>query len=274
MLLRILTEINCFSYQLKYWRLRQITRKKFDEMRKNKAENVFVFANGPSLSCIDFSKIKSLIDCGEFDLIVVNNFASKVIEKYDITPTLGVFADPVHYGERPEVKGSFDKDISVMNDRNIPAMVPYRYYDKSKFSNSVPYSGVRNVFRTNVSDLSKPLGYMYLSALHALSSALYIGYENVYICGYDNSYFKSYGVDDDGSQFFQDEHFYDAKVGRRYLPESQYGPTSFVFYDTYRHFKYLEKVQRYASSDIGIKNIAKMTYTNSFERDFSLNVYK
>jgi len=274
--LRLLTEINCLLYQARHYKLKKETRRKRSDLRSKRAKNVFVFANGPSVSDLDLTKVKKLRDSGEFDLITVNSFASNAISKFEILPTVSVFADPVYYRscDDPLFSQSFQKDIDAMNEHGVPAMVPYRYYKMSRFNESIPYSGVRNVFRKNVSDVTKPFGFFNLTAFHALSLAIDLEYENIYICGYDNSYFKSYEVDEDGEQYFADKHFYDKGVQtRRHLPAEDYGPTSRIFYDTYRHFKYLEKISKHGKKNVKIYNVAKTTYTCAFPRRFDLDIY-
>jgi len=274
--LRLLTELNCLFYQFRYHNLKKVTKTKLSELRLKKSKNAFVFANGPSVSDIDLTKIKKLTESGEFDLIALNCFASKAINQYGLRPTVGVFADPVYYGsaENHPNESVFQADIEAMNSNGVPALVPYRYYNRSKFRASIPYSGVRNIFRKNVSDVSKPLGYYYLTALHALSLAVNLEYENIYLCGYDNSYFKSYEVDAEGEQYFEYQHFYDREEQtRRHLPVSDYGPTSSIFYDTYRHFKYLERISNHGDENVRIYNVAKTTYTCAFPRRFDLDIY-
>ena len=274
--LRFLTEVNCLYYQIRCRQLKKISVKMLEDLREKKAKNVFVFANGPSLSDVDFAKVKELTESGEFDLITVNSFASKAMRQHGLKPVAGVFADPVYYGERPEhvSEAQFQEDVEIMNQHSVPALTPYRYYGKSRFNTSIPYNGVRNVFSSNVSDMTKPLGYMNLTAFHALSLAIHLKYENIYICGYDNSYFKGYGVDENGEQYFEDRHFYDKNAStKRFLPESEYGPTSYIFYDAYRHFKYLEKIGRHGKAGVNIYNVAKTTYTKAFPRSFDLDIY-
>lgn len=274
--LRLLTELNCLFYQIRYFNLKKVTRGELQKLRSRRAKNVFVFANGPSVSELDLKKVKQLTDSGEFDLITVNSFASKAINQFGLTPTACVFADPVHYGKAGESAqaGQFREDIEAMNEHGVPALVPYRYFNASSFKVSIPYSGVRNVFRKNVEDMTKPLGYFYLTAMHALSLAIDLEYENIYICGYDNSYFKSYGVNEENEKYFEDRHFYDTETScRRYLPRETYGSSSYIFYDTYRHFKYLEKISRHRKEGVSIFNLAKTTYTDAFPRSFDLDIY-
>src|SRR5690606_12250606 len=77
--------------ELRNWlfhrRLRKAGEKKIENLRQKRAEKVFVFANGPSLTELDFNKLKNLVDRKEFDLIVVNSFASGAIEQHQIIPT-------------------------------------------------------------------------------------------------------------------------------------------------------------------------------------------
>jgi len=276
MMCRFLTELNCVTYKLKHFGLNKDSKQMLINLKGKGSENVFVFANGPSLGALDFKKIKELTDGGEFDLISVNSFASKGIEKYGLTPIVGFFADPSHYRSVDDPKYSLqsEADIAVMNQRGIPAMVPYHFYRKSKFNSSIPYCGVCNVYRNNISDMTKPMGYYSLTAFYALSLALHLDYKNIYICGFDNSYFRSFAVDENNEKYFENKHFYKTeKSPKLLLPTEKYGPTSHIFYDTYRHFKYLEKISKFGKGETKIFNIAKTTFTDAFERNFDLDIY-
>lgn len=269
---KLLMQLQAVLYILKYRALVKLGRKRMSDLRRTRASKVFVFANGPSLSDIDFKKIKSLVDKKEYDLITINSFASKVMKDYGIRPTVGVFVDPSHYREKDDPKYSkqSEADILAMNDMDSVALVPYQYYHKTQFKKSIPCCMCSNIYSKNVSDVNRPLGFYGRTAFYALSLSFDLGYESIYICGYDNSYFKTYCVDEDNNQFFKNEHFYQSS--KLYLPSEKYGPTSHIFFDIYQHFKYLEKIRDLSAAKVF--NIAKVTYTDAFARDFSLDVYE
>ncbi|MBK1792771.1 hypothetical protein [Persicirhabdus sediminis] len=276
-LCKLVILVQRFCHLIQHKGLSQLSKSKLKELTARKAKDVIVFANGPSLRDLDFTKVKELTDSGEYDLIVVNSFASKAIAQYGIVPFAGIFNDPAHYGGCPDhpLASQFQEDIDTMNEFNIPTIVPYRYVRKSKFNNTVPICGFRDVYSQNVSNIHKPTGFYGLTAFYALALAMHLKYQNIYVCGYDNSYFKSFGVDMNNEKYLQDEHFYDDEsLSRRWMPTDLYGKTCDMFYDTYRHFMYLEKIAQLCPREVKIWNIAKTTYTDAFPRNFDLDIYK
>lgn len=263
--------------RLQHGRLRKIGRERMMKMRETRAENAFVFANGPSINDLDFGKIKRLVDSKTFDLIGVNSFASGAVEKHAIVPTALALCDPMHYAgtDKGHLLSQVEEDIRVINRHRIPVFVPSRYYSRSEFVNTIPFCGVFNPYGSNVTDIQRPLGFNGVTAFLAIAAAIDLGYRNIYLCGFDNSYFKQFEVDRENRKYFLDAHFYDpATVSKRYLPTERYGPASHIFTDISRHFRFLEKINKLKPPEVRIRNIALVTYTDAFERCFELDVYK
>jgi len=267
---------NCILNRIRHAHLKALGDTGLKSLSDKRAKNVFVFANGPSLNDLDFTKIKRLVDEKKFDLITVNCFASKGIQQFDIKPSIAVFGDPDHFigidgnGVLPQ----YEEDIKTINDSKIPVMIPDQYFVYSKFKNGIPYCSVRNQYGNNVSNIQKPLGFYSVTAFAAISLAIHLGYKNIYICGYDNSYFKNFSVDQKNRRVLPDQHFYDTeKSAKRYMNPDQYGPISDIFLDFSRHFRYLEKINRLKPPEVTISNIALTTYTDAFPRCFNLGIY-
>lgn len=273
---RLIVELNTMRYCLQNWKLRRLNKSSIAGLKKTRAKSVFVFANGPSLNDLDFVKVKAHMDTRDYDLITVNSFASKGIDQYGLKPAVAVFGDTMHYRDEDDAQFTEQAadDIRAINEHGVSALVPYHYFKRSRFKESIPYCGVYNVYRNNVDKTHKPLGFYRVTAFYALALALDVGYENVYLCGYDNSYFRTFEVDLNNEKYFDNKHFYEEKQTRLHLPTEKYGPTSHIFYDTYRHFKYLEKINKNSRGESKLYNIAKTTFTDAFERNFGLDVYK
>lgn len=273
---KLLLVLKSLAYTTMYGKYKKTTVDRLEELKGKKSKNVFIFANGPSVNDLDFKKIKLLIDQGDWDLVTINSFASKAIDDFEIIPTLSIFADPFHYigSEKTGLTVQAELDIKKINEKEIPAFVPYQFMKHSRFKNSIPFCSVSNVYSKNVSDLTRPLGYYPVTAFYALSLAINLGYKNIYLCGYDNSYFLDFEVSVDNKKYFHDKHFYDLeKTEKRHISNDHFMHTSDVFLNFYRHFKYLEKINKYKPAGVCIKNIAKRTYTDAFDRSFGLDVY-
>lgn len=263
------------AYTFKFRKHLQATRNELNNLRQSKAKNVFVFANGPSISDLDLMKVKTLVDENQFDLITINSFASKAISQFDLRPTFSLFADHYHFtgGESGVLTEQANADIEAINKKSIPAFVPCQFIEQSQFNKSIPFCTVTNLYSNNVSDVCRPLGYYPLTALYAISVALNLKYENIYVCGFDNSYFKDFEVDQENKKYFYDKHFYDSSKHNKREVAAVYEKTSDVFLNFYRYFAFMEKISRHGVRGSRIFNIAKTTYTDAFDRELKLDIY-
>lgn len=264
---RFIIKIIWIVYKLKYYKQLSNTKKYIENYKKDVGRNkksVFVFANGPSLKDIDLKKIDYLCKSKKFDLICVNSYLSK--SAHIAKPTFAVFGDNVHFTGKDDQYG---KDISTCKDLNIPYFLPAKYHgitNGTRFS----FCGISNLLSRNTSDITKPVGFYGVTAFFALALAKMLQYENIYICGFDNSYFKDFQVKENGDMVILHEHYYDDKSQNIEVP-CLYKSTSEFFFDTYRHFFYLEKI---FFEQKNMKNIAKKTYLSSVSINDSLDVYK
>src|SRR5690606_21174902 len=106
--------------------------------------------------------------------------------------------------------------------------------------------------------------------LYALSLAKMLGYSQIYICGYDNSYFQDFDVGENCEMFIRHRHYYDDETSDT-LITSLYKSSSEFFFDIFRHFNFIEKI---AQGDARIINVARRTYLSSINRDLSIDIYK
>lgn len=232
---------------------------------KNSARNVFVFANGPSLKDIDFDKIAKMKSNG-YDVIAINSFVSKSANQ--LKPDYVVFADNIHFGRRVAASTQYEDDLSWCVDNNVRLFVPAHYYKSVASKNKVAFNAFANIHSKNTTDITRPLGYYPLTALYALSLAKSLGYKNVYIAGFDNSYFKDFVVHDDNEIELRHKHYYDSDQVDTVVKRDS-TPTSKLFFDFYRHFYFIEKVV-----DCRFINVSKVTYLNTIVKDNSMDIYK
>jgi hypothetical protein len=255
------------AYKIKY-RLQLKETSLFIEKQKKeiikKEKSVFVFANGPSMMDIDLNKVSALCKKGEYDLIAINSYLSN---SADIAkPTYAIFADNVHFNNPV---GQYKADIEKCKELGIVYFAPAKYVNQTD-GLKYAYCSLCNIDASNTSNILKPAGYYGLTALFSLSLAKMLGYQKIYICGFDNSYFLDFEVLDNGEMCIRHKHYYDNKTSETKV-KCLYGSTAEFFIDTYRHFSFLEKV---ISFDSGILNIARKTYLSTAARCFSLDVYK
>lgn len=235
------------------------------QILKNK-KSVFVFANGPSLVDIDLNKIKKLIKSGGYDLIAVNSFLSK--SAHEIQPTFAIFSDNLHF-KTDDKNSQFAQDIEICNRNGIRYFVPFQHLN-NKSIQQIGYNAFCDIFSSNTTNILTPPGFYGLTALHALRVAKYLGYHKIYMCGFDNSYFKDFEVKKDGEMVIRHRHYYDQNTDGIDVP-CIYERSSEFFFDSYRHFKYIEKITKDSSR---FENLAQTTYINTIKRNTELDVYK
>ena len=266
-LYRVFSALSWLFYRVKYRKTLKETRAFIalaskEVAKKNKS--AFVFANGTSMKDIDLHKIKQLCEADTYDLIAINSYLSNSAEI--APPRFAVFADKLHFAEG---ETQYKRDINVCEELGIPYFSPARYVNKAHPLRR-GFCSLTNIDSVNCSDITKPLGYYGLTALFALSLAKMIGYEKIYICGFDNDYFKDFGVGPQGDMYISHRHYYDEESKDTRVPCIYASGTEF-FFDTYRYFQFVNKVNMIKNQ---IHNVAKVTYISEIPRDFSLNIYK
>lgn len=255
------------AYRFRYRRALRQTRtfvaEAADKIREE-GRSAFVFANGPSMADIDLEKIRDLCETGAYDLIAINSYLSN---SADIAPPrFAVFADNVHFSGADT---QYTRDIETCQRLGIPYFAPAKYVDGVDPLRR-GYCSLSHIDAANTANIARPAGYYGVTAFFALSLAKMLGYRRIYICGYDNSYFRDFEVGEDGAMFIRHKHYYDDETEDTRVP-CLYCSSSEFFFDTYRHFKYLEKI---AAGESKIINVARRTFLSDILRDMTLDIYK
>lgn len=254
-------------YSAKYRNDLKLTRSYIESVKNtNKNKDVFVFANGPSLKDIDFRKIARMQEKGH-DVIALNSFISK--SAHSLTPDYVVFADKIHFGLKDTESDQYAKDMEWCINKNLKVLIPAHYSNLVKTQNKLSFNAFSEIYSSNTSDITKPLGYYPLTALYALSIAKSMGYRKILIAGFDNSYFKDFEVGESSEVIINHKHYYDTENDKTHIKQQNI-PTSEVFFDFYRHFKFIEKITNGSPS---FENISKTTYINTIKRNHSLDIY-
>ena len=241
--------------------------KKIKNTKKNK--KAFVFANGPSISKLDPFKIKSYQESG-FDVFAGNSYINSSFGNI-VIPNFYIFSDNVHFEKKTVSKSNdkYKKDVIKVIDLRIPIFIPHRSCKGLTWPNILVFNDSFDIFSNNVVDMTKPKGYVSLTLYKALSAACYMGYETIYISGFDNDYFKKFEVDEDNNFFVPDEHFYSKEnkesVRRKEEFHKSIGEALII---TSMTFTGLEKFKRFP-----IINLDKTGLVDSFSKKHDLDVY-
>lgn len=224
-------------YQFVFYR--QILQKTKKLQGVKKGQKAFVFANGTSMNKLDPLKIKSL----GYDIFAVNGY---MLSKFGelMPPTHYILSDPGWFngsvgnekGRDPERN---NKVMDLLDSSNLKLFVPANYMQFVQCREAYGFCDIENFLSDNVVDISKPRGYLSVSAYKALAIALYLGYDHVYICGIDNNYIKFLEVDSENRLSYQVPHIADSL--RVYLDEHKFSRTvgEYMYRDhtLFEHFR-------------------------------------
>lgn len=261
-------------YQLQHREVLRQTERELHEKANHNLKNkrsVFVFANGPSLKDIDLEKISQLQKMGTHDVIAVNSFISR--SGQHLKPNYALFADGIHFGintEESKLCAQYKKDISFCNENKIITFIPAEFFKNSNINNKLAFCTIASIYGKNTSNICKPVGFYRLTALFALTLAKQLKYENIYICGFDNSYFKDFEITKTGDCTLHHHHYYDKPTDNVAVTPIANSTTE-IFFDIYRHFSYIEKITKESHQ---YSNIAKTTYLSCIKIDNGLDIYR
>jgi hypothetical protein len=232
----------------------------------------FVFANGPSLKKIDPHKLLNYKNKNNSDLICVNNYLLSDMSCI-LPPDYMVISDPTYFGHVPYLTKEDEllekRSIDKINDLNVPVFIPIDFSSQNIFNKE--YWINNNCYRSssNVSNITSPMGYSAMTAYRALSVALYMGYDEIYICGFDNSNFLSFQVNEENILLQKDMHFYGTRADERILPKSIVRNVADFFLDYSIMFADLYKFSKF-----NIINLDKNSFVDSFSKKHNIDIYK
>ena len=231
-------------------------------------KSAFVFAGGSSISKLDIDKIKFYKKEG-YDVFAGNSF---------LASNLGSEVNPDYYFLSDD---KFFKDLNKANQKvvdkivelGIPVFLPHRFAKFAKRrNNEFIFNDTIDLFSNNIADLTKPRPYVSMTLYKALSLSCFMGYSNIYICGFDNDYFKKYQCNNKNEIFYEDRHYYTEEIGEnitRKVDKDTHKTMSSLLLHISTLFSGLEKFRRYP-----ITNLDKESLVDAFSKSHNLDIYK
>ena len=271
------TKISTFKYYLKHvFPNKKILKKTLELKNSKKGKKVFIFGSGPSMNLLDPKKIADIVKKEKYEVIALNSFLYSNFAEY-ITPNYMVFSDPIDFkGVTPETEhrkyreigGKEDKKKAI--DRNIPLIIPIQFLEHTKDDHGqVFYFNDCSDYFSEKIDLLKPRSFKSYTGMKAIASGIYMGYDEIYICGFDYDQFKKTIVNKDNQIMFEFAHFYESKERPNdVLPVKKY-PFGHHLYDCALAF-----IQHDKFKNFNIINLNPNSYIDSFPKNKSLNVYR
>lgn len=239
---------------------------------KYKGLNAFVFANGPSLNILNMEKIKNYQENYNYKIICVSSYILSEKSKI-IKPDFYLLSDPAFFQFQDNIgdekKEEIKRVISRLNKLEIETFIPIQYKNMCNLKKVFYFNDCEYRFNKNIIDITKPRSYISMTAYKAIAMALYLCFDKIFICGFDNDYFKSLLVNKTNEMFYQNEHFFKQsdssiikinKEEAKNISELLYSH-SFLFSDLYRFPKNK------------IINLNPNSLIDAFDKNHDLDVY-
>ena len=270
----IYTKFNAILYYLKYIRPnKKILKKTISLKNLKKGKKAFIFGSGPSMNELDPKKISHYVNDEQFEVIALNSFLYSDFSNF-VTPNYMVFSDPVDFTSVPEDHVNYSRSVNGQKDKkraiekNIPLIVPINFLEQTKKGHGqVFYFNDCSDFFSKKIDLLKPRPYKTFTGLKAIACGVYMGYDEIYICGFDYDNFKKTYVNEDNEIIHEFNHYYDSKdrpsrvinVQKSFGHHLHSGALAFIHHDKFKRFN--------------IINLHKNSFIDSFPKNKNLNVY-
>jgi hypothetical protein len=260
-------------------------KQRFSKLMKIKGigagKTAFVLASGPSINKLDPNKIRKICDDFNSEILCVNYFVNSEFAK-----TTGVdywlLSDPRHFDlSLAETVNAHDKANQIVRKALFVSEFFLGKANQVTNLNIIPFNDneTSSVFSRNI-DPCFPRAYLTMSAYKALAMAIYIGYDKIYIGGFDNSYIRDLGCDKDNilyrriNQFYgsQDDNMqptrdYKMGLGINEKPRKRNVAEELLAYS--RLFSDL-----YGFSKFDIVNLDPDSLTDAFPKFHNLDIYK
>lgn len=167
-----------------------------------------VIAHGHSTSRLNVEGVARAMEKG-LDVFAINNFFATELSS-SIVPTHLVLSDPLtgpnsHYAMAEKIWNDLD------NHPEVQLIAPHAWFPElnARRTSTLYFNdcGLQGLTK-NISPM-RPKGYISRTAFVALAVAIYMGYERIFIIGFDNTTHRSFDVDEFGEvQIASDSHFY------------------------------------------------------------------
>lgn len=245
--------------------------KKTLKLKSSKSnKKAFVFANGPSVNKLDPEKINGF----NYDIFCVNGFLFSEFSK-KVHPNYYILSDPSYFNgakgndSQRNIKLN-NKLLEKIDNNKITLFAPLEHLNLCKVKYKYGFNDVENIFSNNVYNITKPRSYRSMTAYKALAIACFLGYEEIYICGFDNSYFQNLEVDSDNNLSYVIPHLVGGESHRVFL-EDVPGCGKNIGEYLYLDHNLFEDLEKFKSKNIF--NLDKSGLVSSFSKKHDLDIY-
>ncbi len=249
----------------------------FSETKKMKniykGHKAFVLAGGPSLKKLNFYKVNLLQKDSGYKVFCLSSYISTELAEI-VTPDFYIVSDPAFLGDNRNISEEKVKEIedSIKNleKLNITLFLPVEFKGRLKIKNTIFYFNDCEFrwFNKNVTNILKPRSYLSMTAYKALAIACYMGFDTIYICGFDNNWIKFLEVDKNNDIYYDNPHGYKQADAKKLKMTGKDGNNvgellyrhSFLFLDLYKFPK-------------NIINLDPESLVDAFSKVHDLDIY-
>jgi hypothetical protein len=242
--------------------------------RRNKI--AFVLAGGPSINTIDPIKLATFCNNNQSEIFCVNYFVNSDFAK-EVNIDNWVISDFNHF--------DFNRPDTRLAHKNANSGVCKKIFAAEQYANLIlnesqveiiPFNDLEtsNIFSSNINPCF-PRSYVSMTGYKALSIAAFMGFEKIYICGFDNTYIRDLDCDIDNKLYRRLIHFYSIKepISQTKIDENRIKLRDRTVADELlayiRLFSDLSRFKKFP-----IYNLDPNSLTDAFPKDISLDIYK
>lgn len=262
-------------YNIKYKFREILNYSKFKEIKKLKnskaGKKVFVLGNGNSINKLDFKKIRKFLN-NNYELIVMNNFFVSPKSR-SLNPNFWLTTDEriANISKNRFPKKQFYNKFKhtkishkIIRKKKCTILIPHNIKNHN-FSNKVIYfNGDINIKSKNYTDVTKARNLFYLTGITAISLALFLGYDKIYICGLDNDVWKTSNTDHTNKIHYNSSYYYEKE--EKFSTETYIDAFLDIWNKIFKSYKLLSSKK--------IINLDSQSLMNYFSKKHSLNIYK
>jgi len=280
-----LTYFNLFlldHFMLIYYYIKNY-RAMFSEFKKTyrlknsmRGYKAFVFGNGPSLKRLDFKKVSKYQSEYGFKVFCINSFIGDG-KNIDLVPDYYVLSDPAYFGFSEgiseERRLEIEKNLEALsNFSSIDIFIPINFYGKLNLPNQIYYFNdceYRWLIK-QATNILLPRGYLSMTAYKALAIACFMGFDKIYILGFDNDWIKSLIVDDKNNIWYKNLHFKEQADTGIHLVKNEEAKN---IAELLLSFSYLFE-DLYLFPKDKIVNLDPLGLVDAFSKNHELDIYK
>lgn len=241
---------------------------------RHQGQAAFVLGCAPSLNKLDLRKLAQYQKEEQFKVYAVNSYlfseyAQELVPDYYCLSDPAAFGGKTGYGQDNDdkVQNQMKKVAEKIQNLGLPVFIPVESYDRINWPNRYPFCDQQDLYSNNVIDPLSPRGYVSMTVLKALTMALYMGHERIYIAGIDCSDIKHTFVDRNNDMYLDYKHFFNDKKN----PLKLYHASNMCEMLYWEHLLY-ESFGRFSGHPI--INLDPDGLLDCFSKEHELDVYK